>query len=73
MILTQSESEIREYSERLDRDAKSIKKEVLKLSWYMRGMGYSEAMNLSYEEREIVGEIIKENLETTKKTNLPFF
>jgi hypothetical protein len=39
----------------------------------MRGMSYSEAMNLSYEERSIVGEIIKDNLETTKKSGLPFF
>ena len=39
----------------------------------MRGMGYTEALDLSYEERAIVGEIIKENLETTKKSGLPFF
>jgi hypothetical protein len=39
----------------------------------MRGLSYSEGMNLSFEEREIVGEIIKENLETTKKTGLNFF
>ena len=39
----------------------------------MRGMSYSEAMNLSWEERELVNEIIKENLETTKTTGLPFF
>ncbi len=39
----------------------------------MRGMSYAEAMNLSFEERQIVGEIIKDNLETTKKTHLPFF
>jgi hypothetical protein len=39
----------------------------------MRGMSYAEAMNLSFEERQIVGEIIKDNLETTKKTQLPFF
>ena len=36
-------------------------------------MGYQEALMLSYDERMIVGEIIKENLETTKKTKLPFF
>lgn len=36
-------------------------------------MGYSEAMHLSYEERMIISEIIKENLETTKKTGMPFF
>jgi hypothetical protein len=39
----------------------------------MRGMSFAEAMNLSFDERQIVGEIIKENLETTKKTHLPFF
>ncbi len=39
----------------------------------MRGMSYAEAMNLSYEERDIAYEIIKDNLETTKKTGLPFF
>ncbi len=39
----------------------------------MRGMSYAEAMNLSFEERSIVGEIIKDNLETTKKTGMNFF
>lgn len=39
----------------------------------MRGMNYTDAMQLTYEEREIIGEIIKENLETTKKSGLPFF
>ncbi len=39
----------------------------------MRGMSYAEAMLLSWDERRIVGEIIKENLETTKKSGLPFF
>ena len=39
----------------------------------MRGLSYSEGINLSFEEREIVAEIIKENLEVTKKTQMPFF
>jgi hypothetical protein len=39
----------------------------------MRGLSYSEVVNMSWEEREIIGEIIKENLETTKKTGLNFF
>lgn len=39
----------------------------------MRGLSYSEGMNLSFDERELVGEIIKDNLETTKKTGLNFF
>ncbi len=39
----------------------------------MRGMNYWDALMLSSEERSIIGEIIKDNLETTKKSGLPFF
>jgi hypothetical protein len=39
----------------------------------MRGLSYAEGINLSAEERTIVSEIIKDNLETTKKSGLPFF
>jgi len=37
------------------------------------GLTYTESMQLSMEEREIISELIKENLETTKKTKMPFF
>jgi len=44
------------------------------MSWYMRGgVSYEETMMFSSLEREIVGNIIKDNLETTKKSKLPFF
>jgi hypothetical protein len=66
-------AEILRESAKLDKEARELKKDVLKMCWYMRGLSYTEGMNLSFEEREIVGEIIKENLETTKKTGLPFF
>lgn len=57
-----------------DSDAKAIREELLKMCWYMRGgMSYSEAQNLTQEERSIIGKIIEENLETTKNTQLPFF
>lgn len=60
--------------EGLDKEAKALKSEAVKLSWFMRGgLNYSEAMTLSYDERVIVGELIKENLETTKKSGMPFF
>ena len=64
--------EILRLSEKMEKEARAVKKDALKLC-YMRGLSYAEAMNMSWEEREIVGEIIKENLETTKKTGLPFF
>lgn len=65
--------EILQYSDQLDKEAREIKKDVLKLCWYMRGLSYDEGMNLSWEDREIISELVKENLETTKKTGLNFF
>lgn len=42
--------------------------------WYMRGsMTMNEAFQLSYEDRGLISDIIKENLETSKKTQMPFF
>ena len=57
----------------LENEAKAIKKEILQMCWYMRGLSYSEGMNLSYDDRLIIGEIIKEHMEVTKKSGLPFF
>lgn len=46
----------------------------MKLMWYMRGsLSYQEVMNLSMRERGMIGDLAKENIETTKKTNLPWF
>lgn len=65
--------EILQEADKLDKEAREIKKEALRVCWYMRGMSYSEVMHLSHEERAIIAEIIKDNLETTKKTGLSFF
>jgi hypothetical protein len=37
------------------------------------GVTYQEALNMTFEERNIVSDIVKDNLETTKKTGQPFF
>lgn len=40
----------------------------------MRGsISFEEAHYLSFEEREIIAALIKDNLETTKKSGMPFF
>jgi hypothetical protein len=57
----------------LEKEANEIKRDILKICWYMRGLSYQEALNLDLDERQIIGEIIKDNLETTKKSGLPFF
>lgn len=72
-VLNLSREEILQYVNQLENDARGIKRDILKICWYMRGMGYNEALNLTYEERSIIGEIIKDNLEVTKKSGLPFF
>jgi hypothetical protein len=44
------------------------------MSWYMRGgMTYEQVMLLSTSERNMLSKLIKDNLETTKKSGLPFF
>ena len=37
------------------------------------GLSYTEVMHLSKDERDLINAIIKENLDTTKKTKMPFF
>lgn len=58
----------------MESEATSIKKTALKYSWYLRGgASYEDILNMSADERKAIGEIIDENLETTKKTQMPFF
>jgi len=58
----------------MEQEAMQIKHEALKMCWYMRGgLTYDEAMTIGQQERKIIGKLIKENLETTKKTGLNFF
>ena len=72
--MTLSDEEIVAMLNDYDKETKAIKKDALKLSWYMRGgLTYDDIMILSTTEREWIGDIIKDNLETTKKTGMPFF
>ena len=58
----------------MDNESKEIRLKLIKICWYMRGgVTYSEAAAMSPQERDIVGKLVKEHLETTKKTGQPFF
>jgi hypothetical protein len=60
--------------EGLDKEVKAVRTDLIKITWYMRGgISLDDAFALSVEDREIISEIIKDNLETTKKSGLPFF
>ena len=55
-------------------DTKAIKDELMRICWFMRGsVSYNDSLMLDVEEREIIGKIIKDNLETTKESGMPFF
>jgi len=72
--LTLGAEEIEGYLESLERESKALKDEALRFTWWMRGgLSYDEAIMLSQQERELVNTIIKENLEATKKSGMPFF
>jgi hypothetical protein len=65
---------IQKLSEGMEREAKALKNQLYQIMWFMRGsITITEAFELESEDLEIVSKIIKENLETTKKTKLPFF
>jgi hypothetical protein len=58
----------------MDQEAESIRRQSLKMSWYMRGGAtYDDVLQMSNNERKLLSELIKENLETTKTSKLPFF
>lgn len=58
----------------MEKEIDEIRQEALKMAWYMRGgLTYDQALQLSTAERKIISALIKENLETTKKSGLPFF
>jgi hypothetical protein len=58
----------------MEKDCEAIKANALKMAWYMRGgASYIDILNMSFKERQAIGNLIEENLETTKNTKLPFF
>lgn len=70
MTLPEIEAEV----QKMENESKALKKELFKIAWYMRGsVTLEQAFMLDYSDRLVLSEIIKENLETTKESGLPFF
>lgn len=65
-------SDIEGYVNSLELSIKKIKDEIFRISWYMRGGVSSDDLyhKYSYEDRQIIFEIIKENIEATKNSKL---
>ena len=58
----------------MEKEVKGLKEDMMKICWFMRGgISYSEITQMSGPECEILGTIIKGNLETAKKTGRDFW
>lgn len=68
-----SNSDIEAYVNGLEKSAKGVKDEIFRISWYMRGgvNSFDLFYNYSYEDRQIIYEIIKDNIEATKNAKMP--
>jgi hypothetical protein len=66
--------EINQIVTQYEEESKALKKELFRLCWFMRGgLTVEQAYMLEPEDRVIISEIIKDNLEVTKESKLPFF
>ena len=66
--------DIAELLESYDNNSKALRNNILKLIWYMRGsVTLEEGFAMSHSDRDMINSLIKENLETTKNTGMPFF
>jgi hypothetical protein len=74
MLLNAKPEDIKKLIDQYEKDVTQIKKNALTMSWYMRGgASYEDILNMSDMERTSITELIEQNLETTKKSQLPFF
>lgn len=60
--------------EKMDKESNSLKDDLIKISWWMRGsISYDQSYNLTRKDRELINALIKENLEASKKSGTPIF
>jgi hypothetical protein len=62
-----------EYLVRLDTQIKKFKEELFRLSWYMRGgVSVNDLLDrYSHDDRQAMYEVVKENIELTKNSQMP--
>jgi hypothetical protein len=74
MLLNRTTEEIEKLINDMADEVNKIDKNCLMLSWWMRGgCSLTDIFNMSHKQREMINEIIDQNIETTKKTGMAFF
>ena len=68
-----SDSSILEFLVRLESEVKDFKLELYRLCWFMRGGVQVNDLydRYSYEDRELMYAIVKENFENSKEAQMP--
>jgi hypothetical protein len=57
-----------------EKEARGVKRLCFKLAWHMRGgITLEEMYNTSNNDRQLISELIDENMKTTKESGLPYF
>lgn len=62
-----------ELAANIDAEVKQLKDHIYRIAWHMRGgvSAHDLLWNLSYEDREIMSAIMKDNIEATNKSGMP--
>jgi hypothetical protein len=67
-------SGIEKYLEGMDKESRAIRDEAIRMMWWMRGgLSYEDSLMLTITDKEIINELIKDNMKSTKDSGLPFF
>ena len=68
-----TDSEIEEYLVGLDDEISKFKEDLFRISWYMRGgVTVNDLLHIySFEDRDMIYEIINDNIKTTQDTRMP--
>lgn len=74
MLRSGSSEDIIEMFNRMERECKNLIKSIIQLVYFMRGsVSYSEMMNMSPFERQLINEFIETRLETESKKVYPIY
>ena len=69
-----SADDVKKLLDQYDHEIKDLKSSALSMAWHMRGgASYEDILNMSDSERKEINKLIENNLEITKKSQLPYF
>lgn len=53
----------------MEKESFALKNDLIKIAWWMRGsISYDQAYNLTSKDREAINQLIKDNVEASKKS-----